>query len=242
MKIVFPNSILFVYHHFHVRALTTPSTSWLPDDFPQQKGKLLALRGWLGDYQLVVRRWLTEITHLLLLHLKPEAMSCQVSKSLFCPRPSKRNDFTLFKQKGAGLWVEGTCLFLTPFCRFYRWSTSKTRWSDHQMLAVLEVADFDFWVAGSNSLSVHCHFPLPSLRASCLLKMKGFEQERRSSLPVLLFHSQCCRTNTDEDHDDNEENNNEHWSRWRCSSVLPRPLRWDSGIPRRKGCVTLNFN
>lgn len=42
---------------------------------------------------------------------------------------------------------------------------------------------------------------------------------------MLLFHSQCCRTNTDEDHDDNEANNNEHWSQWRCSSVLPG--HWD---------------
>lgn len=42
---------------------------------------------------------------------------------------------------------------------------------------------------------------------------------------MLPFHSQCCRTNTDEDHDDNEGNNNEHWSQWRCSSVLPG--HWD---------------
>lgn len=222
--------------------LTPPSTSWPPDGFPQQKGKLPALRGWLGEYQLVVRRWLTEITHLLL-HLKPEAMSCQVGRSLFCPRPSKINDFTHFSaERCRSLSWRYLSFSVVLFCRFYKRSTSKIKWPDHQMLAVLEVADFDFWVAGSDSLSVHCHFPLPSLRVSYLLKMKGFEQERRSSLPVLLFHSQCCRTNTDEDHDDNEENNNEHWSRWRCSSVLPRPLRWDSGIPRHKGCVTLNFN
>lgn len=150
--------------------------------------------------------------------------------------------YTLFSRKVQVSKLKVPIFFCGPFCRFYKRSTSKIKWPDHQMLAVLEVADFDFWVAGSNSLSVHCHFPLPSLRVSYLLKMKGFEQERRSSLPVLLFHSQCCRTNTDEDHDDNEENNNEHWSRWRCSSVLPRPLRWDSGIPRHKGCVTLNFN
>lgn len=241
MKIVFPKSTLSVSHHFHVTVLTPPSTSWPPDDFPQQKGKLPALRGWLGGYQLVVRRWLTEITHLLL-HLKPEAMSCQVGKSFLSQTFQKKWFYTLLSRKVQVSKLKVPVFFYGPFCRFYKRSTSKIKWPDHQMLAVLEVADFDFWVAGSNSLSVHCHFPLPSLRLSYLLKMKGFEQERRSSLPVLLFHSQCCRTNTDEDHDDNEENNNEHWSRWRCSSVLPRPLRWDSGIPRHKGCVTLNFN
>lgn len=58
--------------------------------------------------------------------------------------------------------LKGNIFTCGPFCRFYKRSASTTRWSDHQVLTVLEVADFDFWVAGSNSLSVHCHLPLPS--------------------------------------------------------------------------------
>lgn len=94
--------------------------------------------------------------------------------------------------------------------------------------AVERKADFDFRVVGSNSLSwVPCHFHLRSLFVSltCYKRKALNKNGQGSSLPTLLFHSQCCRTNTDESHDDNEENNNEHWSRWRCSSVLPG--HWD---------------
>lgn len=54
--------------------------------------------------------------------------------------------------------------------------------------AVERKADFDFPVAGSNSLSrVHCHFPLPSLRVSDLLKMKGFQREAERVISAHTF-------------------------------------------------------
>lgn len=218
-----------------------PSTSWPPDDFASAKRKSTSTEG-MDGWGIIncLSEDDSQKSHTSSSISNQKQWAVRLARVFSVPDLPKELNLNILSRKVPNL--KGYIFSCGPFCRIYKRSTNKTRWSDHQMLAVLEVADSDFWIDGSNSLSAHCHFPVPSPWASYLLKMKGFEQERRSSLPVLLFHSQCCRTNTDEDHDDNEENNNEHWSRWRCSSVLPRPLRWDSGIPRHKGCVTLNFN